>query len=136
MNQAQRPARPYMRSMRRWWRRDPYFARYMVREATAVGVAAYALVLTAGVVCLARGEEAWSAWLAALSTPWALLLHLVLLVSMIIHAKSWFAIMPKTMPMILIGGKRLPSSTITRLGWAATAVASAALFAAAWWWRT
>jgi fumarate reductase subunit C len=52
--------------MRGWWRRNPFFIRYMVREATAVAVAAYAIVLTTGVVRLAQGEAAWNGWLEAL----------------------------------------------------------------------
>jgi fumarate reductase subunit C len=30
----------YLRPMRGWWRRDPFFVRYMVREATALAVLA------------------------------------------------------------------------------------------------
>ena len=52
------------------------------------------------------------------------------------HAQSWFAIMPKTMPMIFIGGRRLAAATITRAGWAATVIASIALFALAWRWAS
>ena len=130
-------ARPaYVRPMRGWWQRDPFFMRYMLREATSVAVAVYALVLTFGVVRLGQGEAAWNAWLAALRTPAALLLHAVLLLAMIIHAKSWFEIMPKTMPMIITGGKRLSAATITRTGWAAALLASAALFALAWAWHS
>ena len=140
MNPMQRrapPARPsYVRPMQGWWRRDPYFMRYMLREATAVAVAVYAFVLTFGVVCLAQGEAAWNGWLAALRSPASLLLHAVLLVAMVIHAKSWFDIMPKTMPMIFIGARRLRATTITRCGWAATLLASVALFAAAWAWAS
>ena len=127
--------RPYVRPMQGWWRRDPFFARYMVREATAVAVLVYAIVLALGVVCLAQGEAAWNGWLAALRSPWSLLLHAVLMLAMAVHARSWFEIMPKTMPMIFIGGRRLAARTITRLGWAATLLASIALFALAWWWR-
>ena len=53
----------------------------------------------------------------------------LLLLAMVVHAKSWFEIMPKTMPMIFIGGKRLQAVTITRIGWAATVVASLLLLA-------
>ena len=127
--------RPYVRPMQGWWRRDPFFVRYMVREATAVGVAVYAIVLMLGVACLARGEAAWNGWLVAMQSPWSLLLHGVLLVAMFEHARSWFEIMPKTMPMIFVGSKRLGASTITRSGWAATVVASIVLFALAWWWQ-
>lgn len=126
---------PYVRTMQGWWRRDPFFVRYMVREATAVAVAAYTIVLTVGVIRLAQGEAAWNGWLAALRTPWALLLHVVLLIAMVVHATSWFEIMPKTMPMMVVGGRRLAASTIMRTGWAAAVVASVGLFALAWWWQ-
>jgi fumarate reductase subunit C len=117
-----------------WWRRDPFFKRYMQREATAVAVALYAVVLCVGVVRLGQGEAAWNGWLAALRSPGSLGLHALLLLAMVVHAKSWFEIMPKTMPMIVLGGKRLAASTITRAGWAAALFASALLFALAWWW--
>ena len=124
---------PYVRTMQGWWRRDPFFVRYMVREATAVAVAAYTIVLTVGVICLAQGETAWNGWLVALRTPWALTLHVVLLIAMVVHAKTWFEIMPKTMPMIVVGGRRLAASTIMRTGWAAATVASGGLYALACW---
>ena len=129
-----RPARrPYVRPMTGWWRRDPFFVRYMVREVTALAVLAYAVVLSVGVVRLSQGEAAWNGWLAALRTPGSLVLHAALLIAMVVHAKSWFEIMPKTMPTIFIGGRRLAAQTITRVGWAATLLASALLFALAWW---
>jgi fumarate reductase subunit C len=118
-----------------WWRRDPFFVRYMVREATAVAVLVYAMVLAVGVVRLAQGEAAWNAWLAALRTPWSLLLHAVLFVAMVVHAKSWFEIMPKTMPPVIVGGRRVPGSTITRTGWVAVGVVSAVQFCVVAWWR-
>ena len=126
--------RPYVRSMRGWWRRDPFFARYMWREATAVAVLVYAVILTVGLVRLAQGEAAWRAWLAALRSPGALLLHLVLLAAMVFHALTWFEIMPKTLPAIFIRGRRVSAATITRSGWTATVVATLALCALAWWW--
>ena len=131
MSRSEGAGRAYVRPMRGWWRRNPFFIRYMVREATAVAVAVYAIVLTTGVVRLAQGEAAWNGWLEALRSPWSLVMHVALLVAMIVHAKSWFEIMPKTMPMILIGGRRLAAATITRTGWGATIVVSVALFALA-----
>ena len=124
--------RPYVRPMGGWWRRNPYFVRYMVREVTAVAVLVYAIVLTVGVVRLAQGEAAWNGWLQALRSPWSLLLHAVLLVSMFVHAKSWFEIMPKTMPALYSGGKRVAEATITRAGIVAAVVTNLALLALAW----
>ncbi|HSD75353.1 MAG TPA: hypothetical protein VLB75_11330 [Steroidobacteraceae bacterium] len=123
---------PYLRPMQGWWRRNPFFVRYMIREATALIVALYALVLLAGVLCLSQGEAAWNSWLAALRGPVSIALHLLMLVAMIYHTYSWFEIMPKTMPAVLIGGKRVPATTVTLLGLVAAAASSLALFAAVW----
>jgi fumarate reductase subunit C len=129
------PTLGYRRPMSSWWRRDPFFMRYMWREVTAVAVFVYAVVLTVGVVRLAQGEAAFNGWLQALRSPASLLLHLVLLVSMVVHAHSWFEIMPKTMPLIFVGGRRLAASTIQRTGWAAVVVVTVAVFALALWVR-
>jgi fumarate reductase subunit C len=107
----------------------------MARELTAFAVLAYAIVLTVGVVRLAQGEAAWNGWVAALRSPASLALHAVLLVAMVVHARSWFEIMPKTMPAIVVGGRRVAASTITRAGWAAALSATLALWLLAAWWR-
>ena len=115
-----------------WWRRDPFFIRYMIREATAVLVVAYAAVLLLGVTHLAQGESAYERWLAALRSPWSLALHLVLFAGLVYHTWSWFQIMPKTMPPISIGGKRLQPAVITATGLVAAALASLALLLLLW----
>jgi fumarate reductase subunit C len=118
--------------MKGWWRRNPFFMRYMIREATALAVAAYAVVLAVGVLRLAQGEGAWQGWLQALRSPLSIALHLLLLAALVSHAKSWFEIMPKTLPFIVVRGQRLQASTITRSGWTATGLASLLLLALAW----
>lgn len=132
MNQNAGARRGYMRPMQGWWLRDRFFLNYMLREVTAVAVLVYAVVLTCGAVRLSQGEAAWNGYLAALRSPGAILLHVVLLAAMAVHAHSWFVIMPKTMPMMFVGGKRVAGSTITRTGWAVTVLASIALLALAW----
>lgn len=127
--------KPYRRPMQGWWKRDPFFVRYMAREVTAVAVLVYAIVLALGLVRLAQGEAAWNAFLAALRSPPSLLLHAVLLVAMFVHAKSWFEIMPKTMPLIRRDGSRLSPEIITRAGWMAATVATLVVIVLAWWWR-
>ena len=127
--------RPYVRPMAGWWLRDPFFVRYMIREVTALAVLVYAIVLMVGVARLAQGEAAFDGWLQALRSPLSLLLHAVLLVAFVVHAHSWFEIMPKTMPLIFVQGKRLAASTIQRSGWAATVVVTVIVFALALWVR-
>ncbi len=132
MNHRATMRRGYVRPMQGWWRRDPFFVKYMVREVTAVAVLVYAIILMVGVVRLSQGQAAFDGWLAALRTPGSILLHLVLLVSMIVHAKSWFDIMPKTMPLLFMGGHRVEGSTITRTGYIVTAIATILLLAVFW----
>jgi fumarate reductase subunit C len=124
--------RPYMRPMAGWWRKNPFFVRYMMREATALVVAAYAFVLLAGLLCLVSGEAAYNGWLAMLRHPLSIVLHLLMLAAMVYHTWSWFEIMPKTMPPMYSGGKRVAPQVITGTGLAAAAVVTLLLFVLAW----
>lgn len=125
--------RPYVRPIdSMWWAKPPYLA-YTLREATGIFIAAYALVLLAGVICLAFGENAYNAWLGFLASPWSLALHAVILVAMLFHVWTWFAIMPKTMPRIIVGGRYVKPWIITAAGVAVATLASVALLAVAWW---
>lgn len=119
--------RPYIRSMDGWWKRDPYFIRYMAREVTALFVAAYAVVLLAGLMRLSQGEAAFNGWLRYLKTPWMLVFHVIVLATFVYHTWSWFKIMPKTMPIMFVGGKRVQPGTITGTGLAAAVVACLAV---------
>ena len=125
------PRRPYVRTMDGWWKRDAFFMRYMAREATAVFVVIYALVLLVGVVRLTQGEAAFAGWVAALQSEASVALHVILLAAFVYHTYTWFEIMPKTMPPIAIAGRKLGAGTITGLGLAAAAILSGALFLAA-----
>jgi fumarate reductase subunit C len=124
--------KPYVRPMTGWWRRDPFFVRYMWREVTALGVAAYAIILMVGVLRLAQGPVAFDGWVQALRSWPSILFHILLLAAMVIHAVSWFEIMPKTMPMMFVGGERVAGATITRAGLVAAVAAALVLFVVAW----
>lgn len=124
--------KPYMRPMAGWYKRDPFFVRYMWREVTAVAVLLYAVVLMFGVLRLSQGEAAFNGWLAALQSPLSLIFHLVLLVAMVYHVYTWFEVMPKTMPALYSGGKRVADDAITRAGVIAAIVANLALLALVW----
>lgn len=124
--------RPYVRPMDGWWKKNPYFIEYMVHEGTALFVAAYALVLLVGLVRLAQGEAAWNGWLEALRSPLALVFHLLVLAMVAYHSYTWFKIMPRTLPPIMLGGKRLSATAITTSGLLAVVVACLALLGFVW----
>ena len=119
--------RPYLRPIDSlWWAKPPYLA-YTLREATGIAIGAYALVLLAGVICLAVSENAYDAWLRFLASRWSLALHAIFLVAMLFHVWTWFAIMPKTMARLVIGGRYVEPRLITATGVAIAALASLVL---------
>jgi fumarate reductase subunit C len=127
--------RPYLRAIDSlWWAKPPYLA-YTLREAAGIAIAAYAVVLLAGVICLALGENAYNAWLGFLASRWSLALHAIFLIAMLFHVWTWFAIMPKTMPRLIIGGRYVEPRFITAAGITVAALASFVLLAITLWVR-
>lgn len=122
MSLASDKRRPYIRSMDGWWKRDPYFIRYLVMEATSILVAVYALILLVGLLRLSQGEAAYNGWLEALKSPLSLGLHVLILLVFIYHTWSWFKIMPKTLPTFYFRGEKVPQPLITWIGVAASLV--------------
>lgn len=112
----------WRRPMAGWWRRNPFYVRYMLREASCLFIIAYALILLAGLYRLVQGEAAFGAWVAALRAPGALVFHGVALVFAAYHSWTWFAVMPKTLPPLPV-----PDRAIVATGIATALAASAAL---------
>jgi fumarate reductase subunit C len=110
-----------------WWRRDPVFARYMLREASALAVTAYALWLLAGLASLATGPAAFDAWRAIGRTPAAVALHALALPMLAYHSVTWFRVMPKTAPRL-----PFPAAWLTAGGLLLALLASLAVLALAW----
>ena len=104
--------RPYVRSMDGWWRRNPVYLRYMLREATSVFVALYALLLLYGLYTLTLGAAAFEAWLASLRHPLYLVFHLFAFAAAVLHALTWFHVAPKAMPVIYIGARRVADRSV------------------------
>lgn len=123
----------YVRSMDGWWRRDPFFVRYMIGEASSFFVAAYAVVLLWGLWALQQGHNAYDAWLDALRDPLMVLFQLVALVFVSYHAYMWWKVAPKTMPTLRLQGREISQAAISTAGWTAWAVASIATLALVGW---
>ena len=123
----------YTRPMAGWWRRNPFYVWYMIREASCVFITIYALILLVGLWRLSQGEAAFDSWRAALTMPTSIVFHLVALVLLIYHSWTWFKIMPKTMPFVRIGGKRVADNTIITSGVIVTLVTSLVLFVLVRW---
>ena len=111
---------------RHWWAHKPYLA-YTVRELSGVAVAVYGAILLAGLICLWRGPEAYAVYRRILSSDAAFAVHLVLLAAMLWHVLTWFQILPKTMPKLILRGRPVPQRQVTAIALLVAMVCSAAL---------
>jgi len=117
----------YIRPMNGWWRRNPFYLQYTLREWSSFFLTAYALVLLFGLARLAQGEAQYEAWRASLSSPGALAFHAAAALIVLYHAWTWFKVMHKTLPFLHIAGRRVPDGAILAAGVAASVVLSLAL---------
>jgi len=107
--------RPYHRAQPRyWWAKPPYRA-YTIRELCGVALAIYAAILLAGLICLARGPEAFETYRQFLASPWALFIHLLLLAATLWHMWTWFQILPKTLPKLVWRGYLIRQDMMSRV---------------------
>lgn len=117
--------KPYVREMpRTWWKDSAFYRFYMVREATVLPLIFFTLFLTFGLASLVMGENAWNNWLGFMQNPIVIAINIVALIGSLIHAYTFFAMMPQVMP-IRIQGKLLDKKLIVAAQWAAVAVISA-----------
>ncbi len=116
-----RPVNPYW-----WWAPGAYRA-YTLRELSGIAVLGYGAVLFCGLIGLSRGPEHWEGFMQFLRSPASIVLHVVLLAGVLYHAKTWFEILPKTQPKIIVDGKQVPAQTITKYATMVAAACSVAL---------
>jgi fumarate reductase subunit C len=122
----------YVRPMAGWYRRNPRFMAYILREATSIFVALYAVILLWGLTALSAGPESYERWLTALASPQSVLVHLVTLIAAIWHSVTWFQVAPKATPPLRFGGKQVPDTLIIRGGYAGCVVVSLIILVIAW----
>ena len=123
----------YVRPMQGWWRRNPYFVRYMIREASCVFLAIYAVILLVGLNRLTQGEAAWNAWREALTSTPSILFHWLALLTVSYHAYTWWKVAPKTAPDLRVGGRPLPEMIIMAGGLLATLATSVLVYVIVRW---
>jgi hypothetical protein len=115
--------RPYVRPVDGWWWRiDPFFVRYMIREANSVIVVAYAVVLLWGAVRLAQaGGVQRMAGIRQLSTTADRAGTALAYVELVFHHAQDHA-------ADTASGRRLSPAVVTGTGVAVSAIPCLALF--------
>ena len=124
-------ARPYPRTVSKtWWlKRWPYRI-FMLRELSAVFVAAYVVLLLVLVTKVHDGASAFEGYLDTLQSPGLIGFHVVALLFVMLHAITWFQAVPKGLP-IRRGEERVPPAAIigaSYAGWLVVSVVVAAIF--------
>lgn len=123
----------YIRPMDGWWRKNPFFVRYMIREGSSVFLAIYALILLVGLLRLSQGPEAYEGWRTALTHPVSILFHWAALLTVGYHAYTWWMVSPKTAPNIRIAGREIPEMLIAAGGLLGTLGASVVVYVIVRW---
>ncbi len=90
------PRKPYLaKQSKYWYRENPYYVIYMIRELTSVPVALATLNLFWGLAALAASPQAWAYWTAVQRAPIMLLFNLIAIAAAVFNTLKWFAAMPK-----------------------------------------
>jgi len=98
--------KPYDRKLPlTWWLKQIFYTKYMIREGTSLWITLYSLILAWGVLRLSQGEAAFNAWMAALQSPGAIILHVLVFIFALFHTLTWFSLAPKAADLWVKGRK-------------------------------
>ncbi len=117
--------KPYVREYpNTWWlSRRPYFL-FMLREFTAVFVAAYCVFLIYFVYKLSQGPDAYYGVIELLRSPLSIILHIIAFIFAIYHSITWFNLTPKIL-ILRFGEEQVPPFLISGANFIAWVVVSA-----------
>ena len=99
--------KPYVRKLPAWWwlKTRSYFY-FMLRELTAVFVAAYCVILLVMLWKLKRDPTEFDNFLDSLQSPWAIAFHFIALLFAAYHSATWFNLTPQIM-VIRLGEEKV-----------------------------
>ena len=119
--------KPYVRKMpATWWLRKRAYFWFMIRELTAVVMAAYCVVLLVMLYRLKQRDGSIDEFMASLQTGRSVGFHFIALVAAMFHTFTWFALVPKEL-VVRMGEEKLPPFVLIGAHWLAWAVVSALL---------
>ncbi|MDO9475848.1 MAG: fumarate reductase subunit C [Pseudohongiella sp.] len=112
MSSQQNGRRPYLPPFRRdWWLQLRFYRLYMLREATVLPLLFFVGWLIYGLYSLGQGPMQWQHWLEFMAKPWVFVLNLLTLAASLFHAKTFFELFPRVMPLappgLMIAGQWL-----------------------------
>ncbi|MFW7523551.1 fumarate reductase subunit FrdC [Vibrio ostreicida] len=115
---------PYMRPVKRtWWLKRPAYRFYMLREATILPLITFTLFLTYGLIAFLLGSNTWQGWLTFMTHPIVITMNMIALFASLLHAHTFFSMMPQVMP-IRLRGKLVTKSIVVLAQWSMVALVS------------
>ncbi len=108
-----------------WWNRRWAYRIFLLRELSAVAVAAYLVVLLLLVRSTRDGDDRF---IETLESPVLIVIHAVVLAFALLHTVTWFRALPKGLALKL-GGNPVPEHRVILGAYAALVAASAVLLA-------
>jgi fumarate reductase subunit C len=109
-----------------WWLEKPAYFAFILREATCLFVAWFAVYLLLLIAALVNGPVAYEQFLAWSATPWVILLNVVSFAMLVFHAITFFDAAPQAL-VVHLGRRRVPGQLVLIGHYAAWAGASAAV---------
>jgi fumarate reductase subunit C len=106
-----------------WWNANRRYTIYMLREASSVFVALWALRFLVQLGRLRRGEEAYEGFVRAQRRPLSVLFNLVSLAFAVLHSVT-FLQLAGVVQTVRLGQRKLPPEQVTAGAFASWAAAS------------
>jgi fumarate reductase subunit C len=114
--------KPYVRPISNtWWLKKSEYRWYMLRELSSFFVGGYAVVMLVGLWRLGEGQAAYEAFLTALTSPLAIVFHVLALAFAVLHSATFFFAAPAALPL-QIGEKKVSPGIVAGAHFAAWAV--------------
>ena len=126
---------PYHRPMSpTWWLTNRAYFLFMIRELTSVFIVAYLILFLLMLHNLAKGREAYEAYLRFLASPGMIVFHVLMLAAALFHTVTWFNLTPLAMRM-QFGERRVPPLIVVGGTYVAWIAASIAMTSIVLWWK-
>lgn len=104
-----------------WWLKQRYYLLYMLREATVLPLLFFLGCLMYGLYSLSQSEQHWLGFVAFMQQGWVIALNLLAFVASLFHAKTFFELFPRVMPLA-------PAGLMIAGQWLATLAVAVVLF--------
>jgi len=104
-----------------WWLESWRYTKFVLRELTSLSVAFFAIICLWKISAIAAGPEAYTRFLARMTSPFFLVANGLAFLFVLFHAVTWFNLAPKAM-VVRWRGKRVSDRVIQGMNyllWAA-----------------